>query len=38
VTALKALEQPEAVAARRGLLLEDVAPASLLRQRAEANA
>ena len=36
VTALKALEQPEAVAARRGLALEDVAPAAMLRQRAEA--
>lgn len=34
VAALRALEQPEAVAARRGLPLEDVAPASLLRARA----
>src|ERR687885_1105408 len=35
VEALKGLERPEAVAARRGLPLEDVAPASLLRARAE---
>jgi small subunit ribosomal protein S5 len=34
VAALKGLERPEAVAARRGLPLEDVAPASLLRARA----
>ena len=34
VEALKMLEQPEAVAARRGLPLEDVAPAALLRARA----
>jgi small subunit ribosomal protein S5 len=34
VAALKSLEQPEAVAARRGLPLEHVAPASLLRARA----
>lgn len=34
VAALKMLEQPEAVAARRGLPLEDVAPAALLRARA----
>jgi len=34
VAALKGLESPEAVAARRGLPLEDVAPASLLRARA----
>ncbi len=34
VAALKSLEQPEAVAARRGLPLEDVAPAPLLRARA----
>ena len=34
VAALKKLEQPEAVAARRGLPLEDVAPAALLRARA----
>ena len=31
VTALKSLELPEAVAARRGLPLEDVAPAALIR-------
>jgi small subunit ribosomal protein S5 len=31
VTALKMLERPEAVAARRGLPLEDVAPAALIR-------
>src|SRR5207342_2084228 len=34
VDALRRLEPPEAVAARRGLPLEDVAPASLLRARA----
>lgn len=34
VAALKMLEMPEAVAARRGLPLEDVAPAALLRARA----
>ncbi|MCX8526884.1 MAG: 30S ribosomal protein S5 [Candidatus Nanopelagicales bacterium] len=34
VAALKMLELPEAVAARRGLPLEDVAPAALLRARA----
>jgi small subunit ribosomal protein S5 len=34
VEALRGLERPEAVAARRGLPLEDVAPASLLRARA----
>jgi small subunit ribosomal protein S5 len=34
VAALRGLEPPEAVAARRGLPLEDVAPASLLRARA----
>ena len=34
VAALKMLESPEAVAARRGLPLEDVAPAALLRARA----
>ncbi|MDO5729796.1 MAG: 30S ribosomal protein S5 [Actinomycetaceae bacterium] len=38
VAALKELEQPEAVAARRGLPLERVAPASMLRQRAEGEA
>jgi small subunit ribosomal protein S5 len=34
VAALKGLERPEEVAARRGLALEDVAPAALLRARA----
>ncbi len=34
VTALKMLERPETVASRRGLPLEDVAPAALLRARA----
>jgi small subunit ribosomal protein S5 len=29
------LEEPEAVAARRGLTVEEVAPAALLRARAE---
>ena len=38
VDALKQLEQPEAVAARRGLPLERVAPASMLRARAEGEA
>ena len=38
VTALKGLEQPEAVAARRGKSLEDVAPAAMLRARATAAA
>ena len=38
VAALKMLEMPEAVAARRGLPLEDVAPAALLRARAAAGA
>jgi small subunit ribosomal protein S5 len=38
VAALKGLEQPEEVAARRGLTVEQVAPAALLRARAEANA
>ncbi|MBR6458758.1 MAG: 30S ribosomal protein S5 [Actinomycetaceae bacterium] len=38
VAALKQLEQPEAVAARRGLPLERVAPEFLLRARAEAEA
>jgi small subunit ribosomal protein S5 len=36
VAALKALETPEAVAARRGLPVEHVAPAALLKARAEA--
>ena len=35
VAALKMLEQPEAVAARRGLTVEQVAPAALLRARLE---
>ena len=35
VAALKLLERPEQVAARRGLALEDVAPAALLRASAE---
>jgi small subunit ribosomal protein S5 len=34
VQALRELERPEAVAARRGRPLEDVAPAALLRARA----
>jgi len=34
VAALKLLENPEAIAARRGLALEDVAPAAMLRARA----
>jgi small subunit ribosomal protein S5 len=34
VAALRNLERPESVAARRGLALEDVAPAALLRARA----
>ena len=38
VAALKMLERPEQVAARRGLPLEDVAPAALLRARAGAGA
>ncbi|MEV6634174.1 30S ribosomal protein S5 [Actinoplanes sp. NPDC051470] len=36
VTALKGLESPEMVAARRGLPVEDVAPAAMLASRAEA--
>jgi small subunit ribosomal protein S5 len=36
VEALRSLEEPEAVAARRGLRVEDVAPAALLKARAEA--
>ena len=35
VEALRMLEQPESVAARRGLRVEDVAPAALLRAREE---
>jgi small subunit ribosomal protein S5 len=38
VAGLKALERPEQVAARRGLPLEDVAPAAMLRARAAAAA
>lgn len=38
VAALKQLEQPEAVASRRGLPLEKVAPAGMLRARAEGEA
>ena len=38
VAALQGLEQPEQVAARRGLPLDEVAPPSLLRQRAAAAA
>jgi small subunit ribosomal protein S5 len=38
VTALKGLEEPAAVAARRGLPLEDVAPAALLRAQAAGRA
>lgn len=38
VAALKSLEQPQAVAARRGLPLEDVAPAALLRAQAAGKA
>ncbi|WP_025273836.1 30S ribosomal protein S5 [Haloglycomyces albus] len=37
VDALRQLESPESVAARRGMPLEDVAPAGLLRARAEAS-
>jgi small subunit ribosomal protein S5 len=36
VAALKGLVRPEEVAARRGLPLEDVAPAGMLRARARA--
>ena len=38
VAALRGLQQPEAVAARRGLPLEDVAPAGMLRARARQGA
>ena len=38
VAALKGLERPESVAARRGLPIEDVAPAAMLRARAGASA
>jgi small subunit ribosomal protein S5 len=38
VAALKALHRPEEIAARRGLPIEDVAPAAMLRARAESGA
>ncbi|UYG16979.1 30S ribosomal protein S5 [Brachybacterium huguangmaarense] len=38
IAALKQLEEPEAVAARRGLPVEDVVPAQLLRAQAEGRA
>jgi small subunit ribosomal protein S5 len=38
IAALKMIQRPEEVAARRGLPLEDVAPASMLRDRAIAAA
>ncbi|MGB3769911.1 MAG: 30S ribosomal protein S5 [Rhodococcus sp. (in: high G+C Gram-positive bacteria)] len=38
VAALKSLQRPEEVAARRGLPIEDVAPAGMLRARAQAAA
>jgi small subunit ribosomal protein S5 len=38
VAALKMLQRPEEVAARRGLPIEDVAPPAMLRQRREAEA
>ena len=38
VEALRSLERPEAVAARRGLSLEDVAPAAMLRAQAAGRA
>lgn len=38
VAALKGLSQPEQIAARRGLPVEDVAPAAMLRARDEAKA
>ena len=38
VAALKQLEEPAAVAARRGLAIEDVAPAGLLREQQKAGA
>lgn len=38
VAALQALQRPEEVAARRGLTLEEVAPAGMLRARAQAGA
>ena len=36
VTALKSLSRPEEIAAKRGLPIEDVAPAAMLRARAAA--
>ncbi|OOC56737.1 MULTISPECIES: 30S ribosomal protein S5 [Nocardiopsis] len=38
VAALKGINQPEEIAARRGLPIEDVAPAAMLRARSEAKA
>ena len=38
VAALKMIQRPEEVAARRGLPIEDVAPPSMLRARREAEA
>jgi small subunit ribosomal protein S5 len=38
VTALKMLQRPEEVAARRGLPIEDVAPPAMLRARRESEA
>ena len=38
VAALQGLQRPEEIAARRGLPLEDVAPAAMLRARAAAGA
>jgi small subunit ribosomal protein S5 len=38
IAALKMIQRPEEVAARRGLPLEDVAPARMLRDRAIAAA
>ena len=38
VAALKSLEEPRAVAARRGLTLEEVAPANILREQAKVGA
>jgi small subunit ribosomal protein S5 len=38
VTALKSLSRPEEIAAKRGLPIEDVAPAAMLRARAAAGA
>ncbi|MBJ7386024.1 MAG: 30S ribosomal protein S5, partial [Mycolicibacterium sp.] len=38
VAALKMIQRPEEVAARRGLPIEDVAPAGMLKARREADA